>query len=178
MKLTQEIVRELLYYAPSTGKLFWWPRERHWFKSDRHFNTWNTRFAGMEAFTAFDEKAGYLLGGILGKTYRAHRIIWLYQTGEWPEEQIDHINHDRKDNRWLNLRQVSNEENHRNISQQRNNRSGYTGVSWDKRCSKWYARIMVDNKKIELGYFDLMEDAVEARREAEIKYGFHENHGR
>jgi hypothetical protein len=76
------------------------------------------------------------------------------------------------------LRDVSNQENQRNKSRQSRNTSGVTGVHWHKRDKKWIARIKVDKKDLYIGMFDTFEEAVAARKEAEIKYGFHENHGR
>lgn len=171
--ILQEIVRELLYYNPDTGKLTWKKRDRKWFKSDRDYNRWNNRYAGKEAFTALNN-FGYFLGAILNQKTYAHRIIWLYQTRKWPDK-IDHINHDRKDNRWVNLREVSNQENDRNQSLPRNNKSGFIGVHWHKQ--KWNSNIKVGGKIIYLGCFDLLEEAVSVRKEAETKYGFHKNHG-
>ena len=174
--LTQEIARELLDYDPETGKLFWRERDRRWFTRDRLHKSYNARYAGKEAFTASDGM-GYLHGNILGKTYRIHLIIWLYQTGEFPKEQIDHINHIKNDNRWINLREASHLENAKNQSQKINNTSGVTGVVWDKSRQKWIAQIMANKRYINLGRFSSFEEAVLARKEAEITYGFHENHG-
>ena len=171
--ISQEIVRELLDYDPETGKLTWRRRDRKWFKSDKDCAGWNTRYSDKEAFKTL--VVGYFRGSIQDKAYYAHRIIWLWMTGEWPEEQIDHINHDRKDNRWLNLRQVSNQENGKNRTKQRNNFSNQTGVCWNKRIEKWFAYI---SNNISIGSFVSLEEAVSARKAAEIKYGFHENHGK
>jgi hypothetical protein len=173
--ISQEIVKELLDYNFETGKLTWKERNRKWFSTDRQFKIWNTRFARKEAFTALTD-TDYYHGSVLGKKYKAHRIIWLYQTGEWPDE-VDHINHDRRDNRWINLREVSHQENHKNSSHRKDNSSGCMGVYFDKERQKWRSDIIVDNKNINLGRFELYEDAVAARKEGEKKYMFHKNHG-
>ena len=173
--ITQEIVRELLDYDTETGKLTWRERDRKWFKADHDYSSWNTRFSGKEAFTAINSR-GYYQGFILGKQYKAHRIIWFHQTGKWSKE-IDHINHDGKDNCWINLREVSHKENSRNQSLFRTNTSGHIGVSWDKQNQKWIAQIVVNKKVIRVGRFGLLCEAVSARKAAEQKYGFHENHG-
>ena len=136
---------------------------------------WNNKFAGKEAFTYLN-KIGYYESTILGKFYHAHKIIMIYQIGEWVGE-IDHINHDRKDNRWSNLRVVSHKENQRNQSMFRNNTSGYVGVHWNKGMKKWVAQIKIDEKQIPIGHFDLKEDAIAARKKVELEYNFHENHG-
>lgn len=95
-----------------------------------------------------------------------------------PDEQIDHINHVRTDNRIVNLRKASNTENSRNASIGSNNTSGALGVWFEKRRNAWVAEIKVDRRKIHIGQFDAFEDAVAARKAAEVKYGFHENHGK
>lgn len=120
---------------------------------------------------------GYLTISYKGKGYLAHRLAWLLYYGEWPEKQIDHINHDKKDNRIKNLRCVSNFDNHRNMPRQKNNKSGVTGVFWYERYMKWTAYIKVSGHRKHLGYFELFDDAVKARKDAEKYYGFHKNHG-
>ena len=97
-------------------------------------------------------------------------------TGRWPE-QVDHINHDRVDNRWCNLHETSNQGNSRNQSKRKDNISGQTGVYFLQKRKKWRSCIMVGKKWISLGYYDLYDDAAAARKAAELKYGFHENHG-
>ena len=81
--LTQEIVKEFLDYNPETGKLIWKKRDRKWFSSNKSYNTWNSRYADKEGFTSLDNR-GYNSGRIFDKTYRSHRVIWLWMTGEWP----------------------------------------------------------------------------------------------
>ena len=83
---------------------------------------------------------------------------------------VDHVNRDRLDNRKDNLRICTSHENRMNSGKNRNNTSGTTGISWDKTYKKWEAYINYNYKKIILGYFDVIEDAIEARRQAEIDY--------
>jgi hypothetical protein len=97
-------------------------------------------------------------------------------TGEKPE-QIDHINGDKTDNRWQNLRNVSNRENCKNAAIGTNNTTGALGV-WITRNGTYQADISVDGKKHYLGIYKTLEEAKSARKAAENKYGFHENHGR
>ena len=172
--ITQEIVREFLDYDSDTGKLTWKRRDRKWFSSENSFSVWNSRFSEKEAFTAISNR-GYFQGRIIDTTYLKHRVIWFWMTGNWPKEQINHINHDRLDNRWYNLREISNQGNCRNQSLRKTNKSGCIGIYFDKKYQKWKATI---GKNIHLGYFNLLEDAVNARKEAEVKYGFHFNHGK
>ena len=119
---------------------------------------------------------GYLNIIVCGKHYKAHRLAFLYMTGGTPN-QVDHINHDRKDNRWENLRPANNKINQQNQSKYKNNTSGYTGVVWSKSNKKWQAQIKSNGKNIHLGYFKKIKEAVLIRKAAEIEYGFHENHG-
>ena len=121
---------------------------------------------------------GYMVIRIEGVNYQAHRLAWLYMYGEWPDGQIDHINHDRTDNRLINLRTVSQQENTKNRSISSNNKSGITGVCWSKRWSNWRVQISNKKKNIALGHFSDKFEAVCARKSAENKYGYHTNHGR
>ena len=92
--------------------------------------------------------------------------------------QVDHINHDRTDNRIENLRLVNANENGKNQKASVRNKSGVVGVSWKKSKNKWHSQIMVNGKQIHLGFFDNIDEAKKARIDAERKYGFHENHGK
>jgi hypothetical protein len=172
-----ELLRKLLRYEPETGKLFWNHRPLEMFGKKRIWATWNTRWAGREAFTSTDGH-GYQQGQLLSRRMHAHRVIWAVMTGRWPTGQIDHINGVRNDNRLLNLREVSVSENRKNQRRRLNNTSGVTGVSWAHDKQKWLADIRVDGKQIYIGRFDDFEDAVAARKAAEKTYGFHPNHGR
>lgn len=158
-----------------TGKLYWKPREAKYFKLRRAFFGWNTRYAEKEAFVAFSH--GYRHGALFDLRYPAHRIIWALKHGVWPEN-IDHVNGITGDNRLVNLRSVSQAENLRNTKRRSDNTSGVVGICWDKQREKWEAKIQVGGKTQHLGRFDLKESAVAARAQAEIKYGFHKNHGR
>lgn len=121
---------------------------------------------------------GYMRISVDGKHYLLHRIAWLIMTGDWPTDQIDHINGNRSDNRWINLRQADNKENSRNQSLRSTNKSGVVGVNWIQKLNKWRAQITVDGKPIHLGVFSEISDAKDARKKAEKNFGFHENHGR
>lgn len=165
-----DYLRQRLRYEPETGKLFWlWHPEKR--------GSFNSRFAGEEAFTASDGR-GYRVGLIDGQTHRAHRVVWALYFGRPPEGQIDHINGDRSDNRIENLREVTALENSRNRAIQNNNSSNHSGVHWSNRYHKWIARISIKGERKHLGVFDSLEAALAARRQAEIELGFHANHGR
>lgn len=119
----------------------------------------------------------YLKISVKHRQYMAHRICWLLHYGEWPSMLIDHDDGDGRNNRISNLREADNQKNAMN-SKKRNPRSGHTGVRWHKQGKMWNARIAVNGKEIGLGLFSNIDDAVNARKEAEEKYGFHPNHGK
>lgn len=135
---------------------------------------WNTFYAGLPAGAVHTK--GYISIVIERRAYLAHRLAWLYMTGEWPDS-IDHINGGKADNRFENLRSVDNATNHRNMPRQRSNRSGATGVRWHKQVGKWNARIHTGGRGYSFGLYDRFEDAVAARKDAEERFGFHPNHG-
>lgn len=124
-------------------------------------------------------QSGYIRIKYRGEKFLAHRIVWEMHYGKIPEGmQVDHINHDRTDNRIENLRLVNANENGKNQKSSTRNKSGVVGVSWKSQKNKWHAQIMVDGKQIHLGFYDDINDAKDARKVAERKYGFHENHGK
>lgn len=121
---------------------------------------------------------GYRRVKIQGRLYFAHRIIWAIHNGDIPEGlEIDHVNHDRTDNRINNLRLVTPSENQRNQSIRIKSRSGVTGVGWKEANNKWQARIKVGGKDKYLGLLDDLELAELVMIEAREKYGYHANHG-
>tara|TARA_R110000787_G_scaffold275859_1_gene384656 strand:- start:193 stop:693 length:501 start_codon:yes stop_codon:yes gene_type:complete len=162
--LTQKKLKEILHYDPLTG-LFTWRVAR------------GTRaIVGAEAGCK-DNQSQYIKIGISGKNFHAHRLAWLYIYGEFPRNQTDHINHNREDNRIVNLRSVTCQENQRNMKKRSDNTSGHLGVSWHKHSGKWQVSIRANKKVIYIGTFDNIEDAVVARASASLEYGFHSNHG-
>lgn len=177
-----EMLRKLLRCEPETGKLFWRERSVDLFtdgKQSANHNcaAWNAKFAGKEAFTSVGSH-GYYQGAIFNSPHLIHRVIWAMVNGEWPSDQVDHINGDKLDNRPENLRDVTSQENLRNQKMYCNNTSGHTGVRWYKGRRKWRATIHVSGKRTHLGYFTSKDDAIAARKAAEIEHGYHPNHGR
>lgn len=117
----------------------------------------------------------YLRLRIGGQKHQAHRVIWALVYGAWPVNHIDHVDGNGLNNRIENLRDVVPGENAKNRKRYDRNSSGVSGVSW--RYNKWVARIRVNGSLIHLGSFAEFSDAVDARKTAEAKYGFHVNHG-
>lgn len=118
---------------------------------------------------------GYLQISVGCKSYLAHRIIWFMLKDVWPD-QIDHKNHIRSDNRLSNLSDVIHRKNQMNMSLKCNNSSGVNGVRVLP-SKRYYSYIMVQGKQISLGTYDTLNEAKLARKNANIKYGFHKNHG-
>ena len=140
--ITSSEAKKILDYDPCTGILYWKSR--------------NGRIAGYKS------SQQYISLNINRVRYAAHRIAWLIQTGDFPKNEIDHINGIRSDNRWENLREANRKQNCENRAVQKNNTSGYVGVYWLKNCKKWCARIKHNKKYVPLGLFDDKRDAAEA----------------
>lgn len=178
-----DILRQLLDYDPETGVLTWRHRGLEWFTAGPGRSLanvaacWNSKFAGKPAL-ATDNGQGYASGKCLGKTLKAHRVIWAIVHGAWPDGEIDHINGDPMDNRLCNLRCVSHGENMRNQKRRADNSSGVAGVYLVPGYSRWRAQIKLHGKRFHLGYFATFEEAASAKAEAEERAGYHENHGR
>jgi hypothetical protein len=159
--LDQDELRRVMSYDPVSGHF------RHRSRADRD-QTWHTRFAGQIAGAVQGNGYHYIVMG--PKHYLAHRLAWLYMTGELPDGQIDHINGDRTDNRWANLRAATQMQNSMNVGLRSTNKSGVKGVCWDAGKKSWKAAIMVAGKTINLGRFKTLVEATEARRAAEVLY--------
>lgn len=154
--LTQERLKELLSYDPITGDFI------------RKID--NCRGGKKGEIVGHLCSEGYIRMRIGCKIYKAHRLVWLYMYGYFPEYEIDHILGIKSDNRLSELREVSRRCNMRNQKIRNTNTSGITGVSPAK--GKWRSIIMVNSKSIHLGYFVSKLDAAEARWEGEKKYNF------
>ena len=131
--LTQERLKELLHYDPDTG-LFTNLIQR----SSR---------AKKGIVAGYEDTEGYIKIEIYGKPYLAHRLVWFYMYGSFPEIFLDHKNEIKNDNRIANLRLATNQENRHNISNQRtNNTSGFIGVAWNKENKKWRSQIQTNKQ--------------------------------
>jgi hypothetical protein len=159
------VLRDTFRFDEGSGKLFW--------KVSQGKST-----AGKEAGCVVKiERNTYLKVTLFGEQSYAHRIVWALSYGYWPSG-IDHDDGNGLNNRVDNLREADERDNGRNRSRSKANTSGTTGVLWLKNCRKWRAGIKVDGVYHSLGSFSDIDDAVKARKAAEVQHGFHKNHDR
>lgn len=146
---TQERLNELFDYEQASGKLLW------------------KRFMGGRAKAATEagnaRADGYIRVKVDGTLFLAHRLIWVIETGSQPQNTIDHINGNRGDNRFSNLRDVTHAENLQNLKKARSDSStGLQGVTRDQRDGAYMAYIRTNGKSRSLGRFKRPEDAHQA----------------
>ena len=163
--LTCDILRKFVDYNPDTGLLTWRLHATRAAKVGKSLGT---------VVGKLPDK-GYIVITLFGTTYQAHRLAWLHYYGQFPEKQIDHIDHDRTNNKLSNLRESSLHTNMKNKSLYVTNTTGYSGVT--PHGNSWLARIGVDGTKVLLGTFRTFDEAVAARKAAEKLLDYHENHG-
>lgn len=144
-----------LRYEPSTGHFYW-------------LKTYHKHRVGSRAGSL--DANGYWRVQVGGKVYKAHRLVWLFETEEWPPADIDHINGVRSDNRFGNLRLAPNGTNAQNYPLHGRNRVGLHGVSWVEARQSWRAMIRVDGKQRYVGIFRTPEEAHRAYLAAKAKY--------
>lgn len=144
--LSSEELRRLFTYAPSTG--FFMRRVK-------------TGKKGVIGAVCVALKNGYVVIGIHGKVYCAHRLAFLYITGEWPSDKVDHIDGNRANNVWANLRDVDHSTNLQNLKNPRaDNSLGVLGVHVHKATGKFRAQIKTaDGRRLHLGLFSEISDA-------------------
>jgi hypothetical protein len=159
--LTQEELQTKLDYDKVTGNFYW------------RTGPLKGKLAGCKCGTLPDQ--GYWEITISKKRYKAHRLAWLYVYGTFPEKVIDHIDHDRTNNRIDNLREANIHVNSKNKTLYHTNKSGYPGV--DRHGDNWKARIGVNGTKVLLGVFSTFEEAVAAKKAGEKLLAYHNNHG-
>lgn len=154
--LTQERLKSILHYDPETGVFTWrivTPNGAGQVGKKAGVPTHN----GYESIVFEYEK------------YLAHRLAWFYVTGEWPVGDLDHADRDRSNNRFKNLRPCSRSNNRMNSGVSVRNTSGVKGVRWNKFRNRWTAVITKNYKIMHVGHFKEFDDAVAARRDAELR---------
>lgn len=160
MRVDATLLRLRLHYEPSSGSFTWLRR-------DDCTDRWNTRYAGKEAGTPKWQGWGwYWQINLNGRCYKAHRLAWLYMTGEWPSLPIDHRDGDGLSNRWDNLRLSTVSQNNANQQRRRDNTTGFKGVTWHKAAGRYQAKIGIAGASHYLGLFDTPEAAHAAYRAA------------
>ena len=157
MTLTQDRLKELLHYDPDTGHFTRRVKRGH-------------AIVGSRAGTT--DRRGYRQIMVDWCRHSEHRLAFLYMTGEFPADEVDHKNRVRVDNRWSNLRPASRRDNAGNKKLQSNSTSGHRGVTWDRSREKWKAQGRNGGRRTHLGYFDsLGEAAAAAQAGREVTYG-------
>lgn len=155
--ITQEQLCALMRYDPETG-IFSWIKSRPGASLVRRVGS-------------ADPTNGYIKIRVMYRPYYAHRLAWLYMTGAWPPDDIDHINRNKTDNRWANLRLATRGQNGVNTKRRRDNTSGFKGIN-QLPSGRWRAVITLNGKPCHIGTFDTAEEAFSARNAlAETIYG-------
>ena len=149
--LTADYARTLFNYNPETGDLVW------------RVARGRSRIGVVAGTKTAD---GYMRVKINGVSYLVHRLVWLIHRGQWPADQIDHINGDRAFNRIENLREATRAENLQNRVNTRGSSSRFLGVCWHAQHGKWEARININGRSVHLGIYRTEECAAAAYAEA------------
>lgn len=179
MKLTASDLKEIFDYDPQTGDVFYKPRPRRFFKTDFYFKRWNTIYSGRKARTigASGGTKDYFYASVNQRHVACHRIAFAVMTGKLPD-MVDHIDGNGLNNKWSNLRKANRSANQKNMKLMKNNKSGVSGVSYSKGYKGWVAIIYHKNERIPLGCSKDKFEAICKRKSAELKYGYHANHGK
>lgn len=159
--LTASRLRELVNYDPDTG-IFTWKVYRN-----------SQAKVGDVIGSGHTSPSGYRVAMIDRTFYQQHRLAWLYVYGEWPKEQVDHINRVKTDNRICNLRAVYGFENAQNAMTRSHNTSGYKGVHLVRTTGRWRAQLRVNGRRIDLGTYDNPEKASAAYIDGVKKFCTH-----
>lgn len=168
-----DFLRECFECDFETGVLTWKKRPDEHFVTARSAHAWNRKLAGKVAGGLTDQ--GYRVMPVTKEgssryRVRASHVVWVLAGNLLPDDmQLDHVNRTPDDNRLCNLRLVTSAQNAWNRTY-RSGKSGIVGVTWMPNAKTWRATIYADGKTITLGFFEFIQDAVNARREAELKY--------
>lgn len=113
---------------------------------------------------------GYIVITIKRRVFRRSRLVWFYVHGKWPSVQVDHENLVKSDDRINNLRDATISQNLCNTPIYANNKSGCKGVDWRPKKQRWRARIAIGKKRVSLGHYEALEDAIAARQSVLAEY--------
>lgn len=161
--ICREFTTDYVEYCPSSGTFLWKIPTSNRVKKGEIAGSYSSRYATV----SFKNTILYI-----------HKLVYYKETGIYPLGEVDHIDHDTKNNRFKNLRLVISLDNAKNKPQRRDNTSGITGVSFDKSTNKWVVRIKNnEGKYANRGRFNTLGEAKQARDRALSEYGYHPNHG-
>lgn len=153
MELTEKYIKSILHYEKETGDWTWLVQKSNRIKPGQ--------LAGALS-------GGYWIISVDFKRIRSHRLAFLYVTGEWPKNDVDHINGNKLDNRWCNLREATDKQNQANRKLNKDNKTGYKGVKYKR--NRWEVTLGLDGKKVYFGRYKTLRKAVEAYNRAAIKH--------
>ena len=160
--LTAQVVRELLDYNSGTGVFTWKPRPPELFKGPRAGAIWHARYCGQRA-GHLSKALGYETIRIFDRAHFAHRLAWMHVTGDTPSGEIDHINCEKSDNRFENLRDVLPQWNKQNVRRAPRKVSlmplGVYLVARDNLKMPYTAQLSFNGKMLHLGYFLTADEA-------------------
>ena len=164
-------LKKYLRYDDERGCLIWNERDSHDFVNVAAYVSWNKRFANK--VVGSKNTNGHVVTRVKNVPVLVHIAVYAIVTGEYPNDEIDHIDHDKTNNRMNNLRVVSRVDNSRNMPKRIDNKTGETGVFFDKSRSKYVAQVGGRN----LGRFNTVNEAAVVAKEARLVSGYHQNHG-
>ncbi len=166
-RITRRELKKWIRYEPDTGSMI----------RTRKVISKTGAFVPIDKLITGTNNRGYRWVKLLGYMYLVHRLAFLYMTGKHPRGEVDHINGERLDNRWVNLRDCDAAAQSRNQGVRSDSTSGVRGVTYSKNAGKWVVRISQRGTRISLGNFESFDAAVAVRRDAETNLGYHTNHG-
>jgi len=156
MTVTQRDVKDTFEYDPDTGVCTW--------------KIYRLKAAPGEPIDErYVYKDGYIVISLKNKAHMLHRLIWLWMTGDWPKNQIDHLNGDKLDNRWENLKDVTQHQNLCNKGAYKKESPEPTGVRKEGK-NTWSAILTVQGTQMNLGRFDDPEKAHNAYLQAKLLF--------
>jgi hypothetical protein len=161
-------------FEPNTtlDRVRWKIRPIHHFPNKQTWRAWNVTYSGNLAGSINSQRYRIIKIAINGgiHTINEHRVLWALTHGKWPIDQLDHKNRARGDNLLSNLRESTQLQNSQNTGLRRNNRSGITGVSYEKYSSKWVVQLRLNGHLVYKCRFDNFADAVAARKTVERRW--------